>query len=33
MSDALAVADRLFTAIEAGDLDTVRALYDPAAEV
>jgi ketosteroid isomerase-like protein len=33
VSDALDVADRLFTAIEAGDVDTVRELYDPAVEV
>ena len=29
MSDALDVADRLFTAIEAGDIDAVRGLYAP----
>jgi ketosteroid isomerase-like protein len=33
MTDALAIADRLFAAIEADDLDAVRALYAPAAEV
>jgi ketosteroid isomerase-like protein len=33
MSDALAVADRLFAAIEAGDVDAVREVYDPAVEV
>jgi ketosteroid isomerase-like protein len=33
VSDALAVADRLFAAIEAGDVDAVRGLYDPAVEV
>jgi ketosteroid isomerase-like protein len=33
MSDALAVAGRLFAAIEAGDVDAVREVYDPAVEV
>ncbi len=33
MSDALAVADRLFAAIEAGDVGAVREVYDPAVEV
>jgi ketosteroid isomerase-like protein len=33
VSDALAVADRLFAAIEAGEVDAVRELYDPAVEV
>jgi len=33
VSDALAVADRLFAAIEAGDVAAVRELYDPAVEV
>lgn len=31
--DALDVAERLFTAIEGGDIDTVDALYAPDAEV
>jgi uncharacterized protein len=33
VSDALAVADRLFAAIEAGDVGAVREAYDPAVEV
>jgi ketosteroid isomerase-like protein len=33
MADALAVADRLFSAIEAGDIEAVRALYRPDVEV
>jgi ketosteroid isomerase-like protein len=33
MSDALAVADRFFSAIEAGDIEAVRALYHPDVEV
>jgi ketosteroid isomerase-like protein len=33
VSDALAVADRLFAAIEVGEVDAVRELYDPAVEV
>jgi ketosteroid isomerase-like protein len=33
MSDPLAVAERLFAAIEAGDVDAVRELYDPGVEV
>jgi uncharacterized protein len=33
MADPLEIADRLFTAIEAGDIDAVTAVYDPAIEV
>jgi ketosteroid isomerase-like protein len=33
MSDALALAQRLFAAIEAGDVEAVRELYDPGVEV
>jgi ketosteroid isomerase-like protein len=33
MSDHLAIADRLFTAIAAGDIDTVRAVYAPNARI
>jgi uncharacterized protein len=33
MCDPLAVAGRLFAAIEAGDVDAVRELYDPDVEV
>ena len=33
MADALDVADRFFSAIEAGDIETVRALYHPDVEV
>jgi ketosteroid isomerase-like protein len=33
VSDALALADRLFSAIEAGDVAAVRELYDPAVEI
>jgi ketosteroid isomerase-like protein len=29
MDDALSLAERLFAAIEAGDIDGVRAVYDP----
>lgn len=32
-TDPLTVADRLFGAIEAGDVDAVRDLYAPAAEI
>ena len=33
MSDALAIADRFFAAIEAGDIERVRAIYAPDAEI
>ena len=33
MRDPLEIAERLFTAIEAGDVDTVRDLYDPDVEI
>jgi uncharacterized protein len=33
MTDALEIADRLFGAIQAGDVDAVRALYAPDAEI
>jgi ketosteroid isomerase-like protein len=33
MTDPLEVAERLFAAIEAGDIDAVRDLYDPDAEI
>ena len=33
MSDALAVADRFFAAIEAGDIAAVREIYSPDAEI
>jgi ketosteroid isomerase-like protein len=32
-NDALSVADRLFRAIEAGDIDTVHELYAPEVEI
>jgi ketosteroid isomerase-like protein len=32
-SDALALAERLFATIEAGDIDTVRELYAPGARI
>jgi ketosteroid isomerase-like protein len=33
MDDVLAVASRLFAAIEAGDIEIVRGLYDPDVEI
>jgi ketosteroid isomerase-like protein len=33
MSDAIALADRFFAAVEAGDLATVREIYAPDAEI
>lgn len=33
MTDALAVADRFFRAIEAGDVDAIRAIYAPNAVI
>lgn len=33
MPDALAIADRFFAAIEAGDIASVRDIYSPAAEI
>ena len=33
MSDALAIADRFFAAIEAGDIAAVREIYAPDAEI
>jgi ketosteroid isomerase-like protein len=33
LNDPLVIADRLFAAIQAGDVDAVRALYAPEAEI